>query len=229
MANSRSLILCKERASLRTPLHRLREGERLPPWTAQRLPLNNLRQRIHHIADVDRGYTGRHGRAEDCKGRVVGTRGEREGQAAVEAAQYSHHNSVSEYTDTTAPWPRLHPCRPLHPRRATSSTRWVVTNDCCSPSWCADGILPPLPRTQDDVDCPLCLDTLDISDLNFKPCQCGYQVSGRVWVGVSGCEWVCECASVQVWCDFECESSILPSSFPLACYTPLAHSETCRE
>ena len=28
----------------------------------------------------------------------------------------------------------------------------------------------------EDVECPLCLDTLDISDLNFKPCSCGYQV-----------------------------------------------------
>lgn len=29
---------------------------------------------------------------------------------------------------------------------------------------------------QDDMDCPLCLEELDISDLNFKPCPCGYQV-----------------------------------------------------
>lgn len=30
---------------------------------------------------------------------------------------------------------------------------------------------------QDDMDCPLCLEEMDISDLNFKPCPCGYQVS----------------------------------------------------
>lgn len=26
------------------------------------------------------------------------------------------------------------------------------------------------------MDCPLCLEEMDISDLNFKPCPCGYQV-----------------------------------------------------
>lgn len=30
---------------------------------------------------------------------------------------------------------------------------------------------------QDEVECPICTDVLDISDLNFKPCSCGYQVS----------------------------------------------------
>lgn len=32
-------------------------------------------------------------------------------------------------------------------------------------------------HSQDDMDCPLCLEEMDISDLNFKPCPCGYQVS----------------------------------------------------
>lgn len=27
------------------------------------------------------------------------------------------------------------------------------------------------------MDCPLCLEEMDLSDLNFKPCPCGYQVS----------------------------------------------------
>lgn len=35
---------------------------------------------------------------------------------------------------------------------------------------------PLLPFPQDDMDCPLCLEEMDISDLNFKPCACGYQV-----------------------------------------------------
>jgi hypothetical protein len=26
------------------------------------------------------------------------------------------------------------------------------------------------------MDCPLCLEEMDVSDLNFKPCPCGYQV-----------------------------------------------------
>lgn len=30
---------------------------------------------------------------------------------------------------------------------------------------------------QEDAECPLCLEEMDISDLNFKPCICGYQVS----------------------------------------------------
>ena len=30
--------------------------------------------------------------------------------------------------------------------------------------------------TQEDAECPLCLEEMDISDLNFKPCPCGYQV-----------------------------------------------------
>lgn len=30
---------------------------------------------------------------------------------------------------------------------------------------------------QEDAECPLCLEEMDISDLNFKPCVCGYQVA----------------------------------------------------
>lgn len=29
---------------------------------------------------------------------------------------------------------------------------------------------------QEDLDCPLCLEEIDLSDANFKPCPCGYQV-----------------------------------------------------
>lgn len=28
----------------------------------------------------------------------------------------------------------------------------------------------------EDNDCPLCLEEIDISDKYFKPCPCGYQV-----------------------------------------------------
>lgn len=31
-------------------------------------------------------------------------------------------------------------------------------------------------KNQEDAECPLCLEEMDISDLNFKPCICGYQV-----------------------------------------------------
>jgi CCR4-NOT transcription complex subunit 4 len=29
---------------------------------------------------------------------------------------------------------------------------------------------------QETEECPLCLEEMDVSDLNFKPCPCGYQV-----------------------------------------------------
>ncbi|KAL0574571.1 transcriptional repressor general negative regulator of transcription subunit 4 [Marasmius crinis-equi] len=33
----------------------------------------------------------------------------------------------------------------------------------------------------EDAECPLCLEEMDISDLNFKPCVCGYQVCRFCW------------------------------------------------
>ncbi|KAI6007838.1 hypothetical protein EDC04DRAFT_2780999 [Pisolithus marmoratus] len=33
----------------------------------------------------------------------------------------------------------------------------------------------------DDAECPLCLEEMDISDLNFKPCVCGYQICRFCW------------------------------------------------
>lgn len=36
-----------------------------------------------------------------------------------------------------------------------------------------------MPTETDDFEdnlCPMCLEELDITDRNFKPCQCGYQV-----------------------------------------------------
>ena len=29
---------------------------------------------------------------------------------------------------------------------------------------------------EEDMDCPLCMEELDITDKLFKPCECGYQV-----------------------------------------------------
>lgn len=29
---------------------------------------------------------------------------------------------------------------------------------------------------EEDSDCPLCMEELDIADRNFRPCTCGYQV-----------------------------------------------------
>ncbi|KAF7791288.1 hypothetical protein EIP86_002302 [Pleurotus ostreatoroseus] len=33
----------------------------------------------------------------------------------------------------------------------------------------------------EDTECPLCLEEMDISDLNFKPCPCGYQICRFCW------------------------------------------------
>jgi Transcriptional repressor len=29
---------------------------------------------------------------------------------------------------------------------------------------------------EDQVECPLCLEALEVDDINFFPCTCGYQV-----------------------------------------------------
>lgn len=34
-----------------------------------------------------------------------------------------------------------------------------------------------LDSDEEDYECPLCMEELDIADRNFKPCTCGYQVS----------------------------------------------------
>jgi hypothetical protein len=39
-----------------------------------------------------------------------------------------------------------------------------------------------MPTETDDFEdnlCPMCLEELDITDRNFKPCQCGYQVENQ--------------------------------------------------
>lgn len=30
---------------------------------------------------------------------------------------------------------------------------------------------------EEQVECPLCMEPLEVDDLNFYPCTCGYQVS----------------------------------------------------
>jgi hypothetical protein len=32
----------------------------------------------------------------------------------------------------------------------------------------------------EDIDCPLCMEELDIADRSFKPCPCGYQVMSHI-------------------------------------------------
>ncbi|CAO3698493.1 unnamed protein product [Rhizopus stolonifer] len=34
---------------------------------------------------------------------------------------------------------------------------------------------------EEDTDCPLCMEELDIADRNFRPCSCGYQICRFCW------------------------------------------------
>ncbi|PWN28188.1 hypothetical protein BDZ90DRAFT_164802 [Jaminaea rosea] len=34
---------------------------------------------------------------------------------------------------------------------------------------------------EEDLECPLCLEEIDLSDANFKPCPCGYQICRFCW------------------------------------------------
>jgi CCR4-NOT transcription complex subunit 4 len=57
---------------------------------------------------------------------------------------------------------------------------------------------------QDDPDCLLCAEPLDLSDLNFRPCQCGLQVSYPPSSALCG-----EQADIQI-CQF-CYNKLLGS------------------
>lgn len=38
---------------------------------------------------------------------------------------------------------------------------------------------------EEDLDCPLCMEELDIADRNFRPCPCGYQVSFYIYIDLA--------------------------------------------
>ena len=44
-------------------------------------------------------------------------------------------------------------------------------------------LLAPESELDSDVDwdCPLCMEEMDLSDQNFRPCPCGYQVCRFCW------------------------------------------------
>ena len=54
---------------------------------------------------------------------------------------------------------------------------------------------------EEDFDCPLCMEELDISDRNFRPCPCGYQV----WMGF------CSAALYASFLNIYCLYPIYPS------------------
>ncbi|WFD27043.1 RING-type E3 ubiquitin transferase [Malassezia nana] len=45
----------------------------------------------------------------------------------------------------------------------------------------SDEVVRTTSLPQDDMECPLCLEEIDISDANFKPCPCGYQICRFCW------------------------------------------------
>jgi hypothetical protein len=58
-----------------------------------------------------------------------------------------------------------------------SDDEGVSVHDPCTNAYCSDGAGFWF---QEDAECPLCLEEMDISDLNFKPCICGYQACPRL-------------------------------------------------
>lgn len=34
--------------------------------------------------------------------------------------------------------------------------------------------------SEEDTSCPICTEELDITDIHFKPCACGYQVRNEI-------------------------------------------------
>ncbi|OBZ75632.1 hypothetical protein A0H81_04826 [Grifola frondosa] len=73
---------------------------------------------------------------------------------------------------------RVHPHSPLpapalHAIHVSSQSKSHVLAGVQDAYWSDD--------EAEDAECPLCLEEMDISDLNFKPCPCGYQVCRFCW------------------------------------------------
>src|SRR4051794_8003537 len=65
----------------------------------------------------------------------------------------------------------------------------------------------------DEVLCPMCLDELDITDKNFKPCTCGYQVSEHFFGHVADVTLLCRCAGfVGITSKKNAEESVLTAA-----------------
>ncbi|GAA5867369.1 hypothetical protein JCM3774_003565 [Rhodotorula dairenensis] len=63
-----------------------------------------------------------------------------------------------------------------HGHHSLAGTAAAGQNSLQNASTALDRVLAMLDGFEDDMDCPLCLEEMDISDLNFKPCPCGYQI-----------------------------------------------------
>ncbi|KAI5480545.1 CCR4-NOT transcription complex subunit 4 [Pseudohyphozyma bogoriensis] len=68
-----------------------------------------------------------------------------------------------------------------HAQQAAEASSSHQHDKVASASTALDRVLGLLDGFEDDMDCPLCLEEMDISDLNFKPCPCGYQICRFCW------------------------------------------------
>ncbi|KAL6307964.1 hypothetical protein BKA93DRAFT_726639 [Sparassis latifolia] len=73
---------------------------------------------------------------------------------------------------------RIHPHSPLpapamHTTNVAAQSKSYVLAGVQDAYWSDD--------EAEDAECPLCLEEMDISDLNFKPCPCGYQICRFCW------------------------------------------------
>ncbi|KZT67800.1 hypothetical protein DAEQUDRAFT_381300 [Daedalea quercina L-15889] len=73
---------------------------------------------------------------------------------------------------------RMHPHSPLpapamHASNPSTQSKSYVLAGVQDAYWSDD--------EAEDAECPLCLEEMDISDLNFKPCPCGYQICRFCW------------------------------------------------
>ncbi|KAI0792832.1 hypothetical protein C8Q75DRAFT_751628 [Abortiporus biennis] len=65
------------------------------------------------------------------------------------------------------------PAPALHASVVTNQSKSTVLAGVQDAYWSDD--------EAEDAECPLCLEEMDISDLNFKPCPCGYQICRFCW------------------------------------------------
>ncbi|KLO10642.1 hypothetical protein SCHPADRAFT_832227 [Schizopora paradoxa] len=72
---------------------------------------------------------------------------------------------------------KLHPSLPApvvhHSYLSTSNSKSSVLAGVQDAYWSDD--------EAEDSECPLCLEEMDVSDANFKPCPCGYQICRFCW------------------------------------------------
>ncbi|GAA6014145.1 hypothetical protein JCM11491_004119 [Sporobolomyces phaffii] len=89
-------------------------------------------------------------------------------QVSASSSSFPPHSHSHSTTQTVSPWNPL----PTSHDGASGSTQSGPDRV----QSVLDRVLAQLDGFEDDMDCPLCLEEMDLSDLNFKPCPCGYQI-----------------------------------------------------